>query len=164
MDQERAFICNDYQKKPEFASFLPGIAGIRGIPLWCYYVNRGQGVVSFGSDNKDNAIMEFYPAHVAYQRASVTGFRTFIRVNGIYSEPFADPEVHHEMRIRMNSFDVLEKNDLTGLETKATYFIMPEENYGALIRRVRITNLSGQALSLEIVDGMPALIPCVALR
>ena len=48
MSKEKVFICRDYSKKPEFASFLPGIAGQYGIPLWCYYVNRGQGVVSFG--------------------------------------------------------------------------------------------------------------------
>ncbi len=49
----------DFGKKSTFASFLPGIAGIKGIPVWCYYVNRGQAVVSFGSENKDNALMEF---------------------------------------------------------------------------------------------------------
>ena len=50
---------SQYGKQPEFASFLPGIAGEKGIPIWCYYVNRGQGVVSFGIDNKDHAIMEY---------------------------------------------------------------------------------------------------------
>ena len=159
MSKEKVFICRDYLKKPEFASFLPGIAGQYGIPLWCYYVNRGQGVVSFGSDNKDNAIMEFYPAHVAYQRANVTGFRTFLRVNGSYAEPFSDPDVPHEMHIRMNSLEIVEKDQKTGLRTKARYFILPEENYGALVRRVEITNLSGQEVSLEAADGMPALIP-----
>ena len=51
------YVMNQYGKKSTFASFLPGIAGVRGIPIWCYYVNRGQGVVSFGVDNKDHAIM-----------------------------------------------------------------------------------------------------------
>ncbi len=159
MFEEREYICSNYLKTPEFASFLPGIAGISGIPLWCYYVNRGQGVVSFGSENKDNAIMEFYPAQVAYQRVSVTGFRTFLRADGAYAEPFSDPEVPHEMRIRMNSFDVSERNEKTGLETKALYYILPEENYGALVRRLSVTNISGGTVSLEIADGMPQLIP-----
>ena len=35
-----------YGKKSTFASFLPGIAGVKGTPIWCYYVNRGQAVVS----------------------------------------------------------------------------------------------------------------------
>ena len=108
---------------------------------------------------EDNAIMEFYPAHVAYQRAPVTGFRTFIRVNGKYAEPFSDPDVPHEMHIRMNSLEILEEDQKTGLRTNARYFILPEENYGALVRRVEIKNNSGQEISLEIADGMPALIP-----
>ena len=52
MKKEMSFHISDYGKKPTFASFLPGISGIRGIPIWCYYVNRGQGVVSFGVENK----------------------------------------------------------------------------------------------------------------
>ena len=44
--KNETFVMNDYGKKSTFASFLPGIAGIRGIPIWCYYVNRGQCVVS----------------------------------------------------------------------------------------------------------------------
>ena len=45
--KNETFVMDDYGKKSTFASFLPGIAGIRGIPIWCYYVNRGQCVVSF---------------------------------------------------------------------------------------------------------------------
>ena len=47
-------IMKDYGRKSTFASFLPGIAGIQGIPIWCYYVNRGQGVVSFGVESTRN--------------------------------------------------------------------------------------------------------------
>jgi len=47
-ERNETFVVDDYGKKSTFASFLPGIAGIRGIPIWCYYVNRGQCVVSFG--------------------------------------------------------------------------------------------------------------------
>ena len=55
--KNETFVMDDYGKKSTFASFLPGIAGIRGIPIWCYYVNRGQCVVSFGVDNKDHGIL-----------------------------------------------------------------------------------------------------------
>lgn len=58
---EKKFLIENYGKKSTFASFLPGISGEKGIPIWCYYVNRGQCVVSFGVDNKDHSIMEFYP-------------------------------------------------------------------------------------------------------
>jgi hypothetical protein len=34
------------------ASMLQGVAGIFGKPLWSFYVNRGQGIVSFGVKSK----------------------------------------------------------------------------------------------------------------
>lgn len=50
---------NDYLDKSTFSSFLPGIAGKFGIPVWCYYINRGQCICSFGLQDKNNSIMEF---------------------------------------------------------------------------------------------------------
>ena len=73
------YVMEQFGTKEPFASFLSGIAGVCGIPMWCYYVNRGQGVVSFGVKDKDHSIMEFYPAHTAYQVVSRMGFRTFIK-------------------------------------------------------------------------------------
>ena len=55
----REFIMDDYDIKKPFSSFLPGIAGIKGIPLWTYYANRGQGITSVGSKDKNGAIIEF---------------------------------------------------------------------------------------------------------
>ncbi len=55
----QTFVIDDYDRKPAFSSFLPGLAGVKGIPLWTFYTNRGQGMNSFGIDNKGNAIMEF---------------------------------------------------------------------------------------------------------
>lgn len=149
----------DYGRKSTFASFLPGIAGLHGIPIWCYYVNRGQGVVSFGVDNKDCAIMEFYPAHVAYQNVKRTGFRTFLRKNGSYSECFSQEKWEQEMEIGMNSLSLREKNEAEKLLTDVDYFILPGEKIGALVRKVSVTNEDEQEISLEILDGMPALIP-----
>lgn len=153
------FVMNGYGKKPTFASFLPGIAGIHGIPIWCYYVNRGQGVVSFGVDNKDHAIMEFYPAHVAYQNVKRTGFRTFLRKNGVYMEAFADEHNKQDMTIRMNSFSIREENEEAQLLTQVDYFVLPGEKLGALVRKVTITNQAQEAAVLEILDGMPMVIP-----
>ena len=149
----------DFGKKSTFASFLPGIAGIKGIPMWCYYVNRGQAVVSFGSENKDNALMEFFPAHVAYQTVKRTGFRTFIRKDGKFFEPFSDERVSSDMIIEKNLLTIKEFNDAEGIETDVTYYIVPEEKIGGLVREVTVKNTSGKETSLEILDGMPALIP-----
>ncbi len=85
---ENTYIIKDYARKKPFASFLPGLAGIHGIPIWCYYVNRGQCVASFGVEDKDHAIMEFFPAHQAYQNTPLLGFRTFVKKEGKYLEPF----------------------------------------------------------------------------
>lgn len=157
--QTKHFIMPDYGKASTFASFLPGISGIHGTPIWCYYVNRGQGVVSFGVDNKDHAIMEFYPAHQAYQNVKTTGFRTFLKVNGAVTEAFANEDVPHSMDISMNGLKIKEHNADTGLSTVVDYFTLPGEKLGGLVRQVVITNDNAEAVELEILDGMPALIP-----
>lgn len=153
------YTIRDYGKKTSFASFLPGISGIKGIPIWCYYVNRGQGIVSFGVEDKDHAIMEFYPAHQAYQTVKKTGFRTFLKKNGKVSEPFREENIPHSMSIAMNGLTVEENNKEEGLMTKVTYFTLPGEKIGALVRTVSITNTGNEPIDLEILDGMPACIP-----
>ncbi len=153
------FRIKDYGKESTFASFLPGISGIRGIPIWCYYVNRGQCVVSFGVDNKDHAIMEFYPAHTAYQNVKRTGFRTFLRKNGRYLECFLNEDIPHEMTISMNGLAIEEQNEKEGLLTQVTYFTLPGEKLGGLVRKVTVTNLKEERIRLELLDGMPAVIP-----
>ncbi|MCR4695424.1 MAG: hypothetical protein K5773_08910 [Pseudobutyrivibrio sp.] len=152
----KQFTMENYGRKSTFASFLPGIAGIKGIPIWCYYVNRGQAVVSFGVENKDHSIMEFCPAHTSYQNAKRTGFRTFMRLDGKFRESFYDETVDHSMSIEMNCLSVKED---AGVKTEVTYFVLPEETIGALVRKLVITNDTDAEMSLEFVDGMPALIP-----
>lgn len=150
---------DNYGRKSAFASFLPGISGIRGIPIWCYYVNRGQGVVSFGVENKDHAIMEFYPAHQAYQNVKKTGFRTFIKKDGKVLEPFREENIAHSMSISMNGFEIREDHTEEGIVTNVSYFTLPEEKIGGLVRRVCIRNVGQESVKLEILDGMPACIP-----
>ncbi len=157
--EQQKYIIEDYGRKSVFASFLPGIAGLHGIPIWCYYVNRGQCVVSFGVDNKDCAIMEFYPAHVAYQNVKRTGFRTFLRKDGRYMECFSDESLRQEMEIGMNRLSIQERNEAEKLLTQVDYFTLPGEKVGALVRKVTVTNEDDKEISLEILDGMPALIP-----
>ena len=149
----------DYGRKSVFSGFLPGIAGKCGIPMWCFYVNRGQGVVSFGIEDKEHAIMEFYPAHVAYQNVKRTGFRTFIKRDGQLYEPFSVENAAQEMEIGRNHMQVAEEDPVSGLQTKVTYYVLPEEAVAALVREVTITNQTAKACRLEVMDGMPAVIP-----
>ena len=61
------FIIENYDKQRVFTSYLPAIAGKNGIPMWAFYVNRGQIMSSFGVKDKNGAILEFFPAYTAYE-------------------------------------------------------------------------------------------------
>ncbi len=157
--KEKAFVISNYGKKSTFASFLPGISGIHGIPVWCYYVNRGQCVATFGVENKDHAIMEFSPAHQCCQNVKRTGFRTFMKVEGEYFEAFAKEKEPHYMAIYQNGLEIEETNEKHLVKTHVTYYTLPEEKVGALVRKVEITNLANEAREIELLDGMPAFVP-----
>ncbi len=154
-----AFIIRDYDRKPPFSSFLPGLAGVTGIPLWSYYTNRGQGVCSFGIHHKGNAMMEFCPANTVYETTQLKGFRTFIRANGVFREPFFRPEEGAERVMTAGPNTMSVRETAGGLEMTVTYFILPNEDIGALVRHVTLRNLSGEEKALEILDGMPQIIP-----
>ena len=157
IDKEMNYVMEDYQKKSLFASFLPGISGEHGIPLWCYYVNRGQAISCFGVQDKDHSIMEFYPAHQAYERTSTMGFRTFLKINGAYTEAFFDPCKKQTMTVGMNSLKIEENTDTYKIE--AEYETLPGEALAGLLRRVTITNMTGADMDLEVIDGMAEVIP-----
>ena len=159
--ENNTFMIENYDRMAPFSSFLPGVAGVKGIPLWLFYTNRGQGVTSFGVHNKDNAIMEFNPANTAYENTSTKGFRTFLKVNGTVYEPFAGygSESSRTFFIKENAFWIEDVNQATGIKTCVKYFLMPQETYGALVRKVTITNESGSDLNLEVLDGIAKLIP-----
>lgn len=158
-DKKGRFIIDDYAVKSTFSSFLPGISGKFGIPIWCFYVNRGQGVTSFGVEDKEHSIMEFYPAHQAYQFTKSVGFRTFMKVDGCYYEPFQDDLYSKKMYIGMNELEIEEINQEFNIQTNVLYFTLPKEELGGLVRKVTIKNLSGTEKSIELLDGMPAILP-----
>lgn len=155
-DESGRFIIEEYSRKNAFSSFLPGVAGEMGIPIWCFYVNRGQGVCSFGTLDKEHPIMEFSPAHVAYQEVSTKGFRTFVKANGEYLEPFAPTLPGAAMHIGMNDFGL--SQDLGPLSFEVEYFTLPEEPVGALMRELTVKNISDSPVTLELLDGMPAML------
>ncbi len=159
--ENNTFMIENYDQVAPFSSFLPGIAGVKGIPLWCFYTNRGQGVNSFGVHDKNHAIMEFNPANTAYENTPVKGFRTFIKVNGEVFEPFSGYDDNHKRTffIKENCFWIEDVNSRTGIKTVVKYFLMPCESYGALVRNVTITNESGADVNLEVLDGIAKLIP-----
>lgn len=151
------YIIEDYHRKSLFSSFLPGISGEHGIPLWCYYVNRGQGISCFGVEDKNHSIMEFYPAHQAYERTPLLGFRTFLKVDGEYSEAFTDMKQHRSMEIGMNSLSIEEKGEK--YKISVVYTTLPQEPVAALMRKVQITNITEEEISIEAADGMAEVIP-----
>lgn len=132
-DGKGRFVMQDYGVKSTFASFLPGPAGEFGIPIWCFYVNRGQAVCSFGVSDKEHSIMEFCPAHQSYQNVAATGFRTFLRVDGVYYEPFRDCTAPKRMYIGMNELELEEENAGLGIRTRVLYFTLPGEALGGAL-------------------------------
>ena len=159
------FIIRDYQQQRPFTDALPGIAGPMGIPMWVFYVNRGQGITSFGVENKDHPILEFQPANKAYQLTPFVGFRTFIKIlknseAEIY-EPFSLGEQDREQRmiISLNELEIQEHDARRGLQVEVRYFILPQECVAGLVRTVKITNLASDPARLEILDGLPVVTP-----
>jgi hypothetical protein len=166
LDADNCFIIEQYNDLAPFASFLPGIAGTMGRPAWVFYVNRGQAVASFGVRNKDGAFLEFFPADKAYQLTPSRGFRTFLKITDsdqtLAHEPFqrgAEPEVKQRLYITPHEVGVEEINPQLGFSIRADMFTLPEAPVAGLLRRVTITNSSGQAKKVEIVDGLPQVLP-----
>lgn len=158
-DEKGRYVIENYQKKPEFSSFLPGISGLTGIPVWSFYVNRGQGIASFGVQDKDHAIMEFYPAHEAYHITKSKGFRTFLKVNGVYYEPFHALDERTKMYIGSNELEIEEENTALGIRVRVLYYTLPNEKLGGLVRRICLENLREEPLAIEMLDGLSAVIP-----
>jgi hypothetical protein len=165
-DDDNRFVIHQYNDRAPFASFLPGIAGVEGIPAWVFYVNRGQGVASFGVRNKDGAFLEFYPANKAYQLTACYGFRTFLKISDriIFTthEPFqarAGEGVCQRLTVSPHEFSVEEIHPGLGLSIRADIFTLPDAPVAGLIRRVTVHNTTQFAKTVEIVDGLPQVLP-----
>lgn len=163
------FQFEDFARKRPFSSFLPGVAGHLGIPMWVFYVNRGQAITSFGIESKDSAIMEFQSASKAYMRTAHEGFRTFVKwkrgdLSGFY-EPFSfypPSEVRDttaSMEVSMSELRLREDNRELGLTTEVAYFTIPNEPFAALARKTTLSNMGDDALQIEVLDGMSRLVP-----
>jgi hypothetical protein len=165
LDDQNRFVIEDFNSFPAFASFLPGIAGSLGVPLWAFYVNRGQAIASFGVETKDSPIMEFEPANKAYQTTPSTGFRTFLKIargwESLLYEPFA-PWTEGEttrMVVDMNELWLQACSLRYGLQTDVVYFTLTGEPFAGLVRMLTVTNTGTEPLALEMLDGLPRITP-----
>ena len=167
----------DYDAKPTFSSFLPAVAGVYGKPVWSFYVNRGQGVASFGIKSKDYPILEFNAANKAYQLTPYIGFRTFIQgkrgKKKFLTEPFTpantrnlEESVKHQnklpkrvMFVGTNEFEIRELDSENGLSTSVKYIVLPEEKFGSLVRRTTITNTAKSKVTISALDGLAKIEP-----
>ncbi len=163
LQKNGSFLIRNYNRASPFSNFLPGIAGIFGIPLWAFYVNRGQAIASFGLKDKDGAIAEFYPANKAYSLTPAFGFRTFIKGNhGYFYEPFSpknSAQSNQKMEIASSYLEISDQNPKLGLKTKVKYFTLPNQPAAALVRKVTFKNLTKKTLNLKILDGLARIIP-----
>ncbi|MFA5320968.1 MAG: hypothetical protein WC418_07295, partial [Candidatus Omnitrophota bacterium] len=167
LSAEGKFTITGYDLAKPFASFFPGIAGKYGIPMWVFYVNRGQCISSFGIKDKDHPILEFYPANKAWQNAHLQGFRTFLKISGkhakesVYYEPFSggSEEITRGMKITASGLELEETNAGTGISTTVDYFTIPNDNYAGLVRTVTVRNISGGRKKIQILDGLPQIVP-----
>ena len=160
------FELDAYNNARPFASFLPGIAGEYGKPLWVFYTNRGQCISSFGVRDRNGAMLEFQPADKAYALTSLFGFRTFFKLtNGVSSplyEPFqngASEGVTQRLTIHPEEIEIEETHSNLGLRIRVNYFTLPNEPLPALVRRVTVENIGSTVFTAEVLDGMPLVVP-----
>ncbi len=170
INENNEFVIEDYNQQKPFSSFLPAVSGLHGKPMWAYYVNRGQCMATFGVNNKDYSIMEFQPANKAYRLTALQGFRTFYKIkkdNGTFGfyEPFRDLHINSQQKIkqkmRITSYDykIEDINETLGIKTEILFCTLPDENIPGLVRQVKIYNISDKNIPLEIIDGIPVIIP-----
>lgn len=169
LNTQGEFVIENYNFAKPFANFFPGIAGKYGIPMWTFYVNRGQAISSFGIKDKDHSILEFFPANKAWQLVSAQGFRTFLKLNlrgkTVFYEPFHNGCVNlrfnlkNYMRITSYGLTLEEENSTLGLKIKVEYFNIPNDSYAGLARIVTLTNLNNTSKKIQILDGLPQIVP-----
>ncbi|MDD4938772.1 MAG: cellobiose phosphorylase [Candidatus Omnitrophica bacterium] len=167
--KNKEFVIENYNLAKPFADFFPGIAGKYGIPMWVFYVNRGQAIASFGTKDKDHAILEFLPANKSWQTVPLQGFRTFIKLSAgkdfRFYEPFhngftnLDYKLNNLMRITSPDLRLEECNLTLGLKVEVEYFTIPNDSYSALARIVTVRNLGSKIKRLQLMDGLPQVIP-----
>lgn len=163
------FIIENYNFSKPFANFFPGIAGKYGIPMWVFYVNRGQGIISCGTKSKDHSILEFFPANKAWQLVPYYGFRTFLKVSTGQKEKFYEPfqdslsnlsfELNNCLQMNAHELSLSEENLSLGIRINVEYFNIPNEPFAGLTRIVTLKNTCRGKKRIEMLDGLPQIVP-----
>lgn len=169
LGQDGSFVIEDYNQAKPFSNFFPGVADVWGIPMWVFYVNRGQCISSFGVESKDRAILEFQPANKAYRLTSMSGFRTFLKISSgtktLFWEPFQNYycnkfyKIKQRMILTAHDLTIEETNTALGVVIRVNYFNVVQDDFPALVRRVTVTNISRKNYRVEMVDGLPTIVP-----
>ena len=140
---------------------------------WAFYVNKGQGIIAFGVQNKDGAISKFNTAEKAYQQTPFTGFRTFVKGSRdegtrsfmhmpFFPKRFTSSKLKpvRNMMIGMSEMEIEEISSEFGLKTNVLYFTVPDEEFASLVRTTTFTNLDAtSALTLDVLDGLGKIQP-----
>ncbi len=163
------FVITNYNTSKLFSSFFPGLAGKEGIPMWLFYVNRGQCVCSMGIEGKHKPVMEFLPANWAYNLVSSQGFRTFLKIKKENTVEFYEPfqrdlnqgemDIEQEMIIKPAGLSICEINKSLGLKFTVEYNNVPHDSFAGLIRELTIENIGSSAISFDVLDGLPLIVP-----
>jgi hypothetical protein len=164
--QADGFHLQAFNEARPFSSFLPGVAGAEGKPMWVFYCNRGQCIASFGVRDRNGAMLEFQPANKAYALTPLLGFRSFLRIAGdtgaTLHEPFvagAAAGITQRMCVRAEELEIEELHPGLGLRMRVVYFTLPGEDLPVLVRRVTLENTGLQPLRAEVLDGLPQIVP-----
>lgn len=162
-DEANRFIIENYNWAKSFANFFPGIAGRWGIPNWCYYVSRNQGLCSLGINDKNHQIMEFLPFNKALSSVGRVGFRTFLKTgDGKIHEPFQkvrNSAIAQRLIVSSGELEIVEENDESGIKTNVLYYPLVDYRTPSIIRELHLKNSGESRIEFEVVDGLPRIIP-----
>ncbi len=152
------FIINDYLHAKKFSSFLPGIGGIKGKPIWCFYANVGQCIGGFGINSKDTPIAPFDSAYLAYQNIPIRGFNSLLEINGnIYHLFDKNNQSQTSLEIVRDSISIKEETD--AFIFQVIYSSLSNHEHGGLIRKVIITNKTKSNAKMRLIDGLSVMLP-----
>jgi len=156
------FIVENYNWQTSFSNFFPGIAGKYGIPMWAYYVSRKQALISLGVRDKNHPILEFRSFNKALAVVGDQGFRTFYKIKDKVFEPFCKSKergLHQTLTLSSSDLELLETNTRSGITTQVRYFMLVNTGFPGFVRQVTLTNTSTRSLTLELIDGLPRILP-----